>query len=343
MKQYSELTKLGKIRRLRKVVLLALEKYDIDVNKFEYLTEATNIFFKLTDKNGIRFAIKIFQEESSKIEDNLAEVYFIKQVQKNSDIIVPNVVKSKDNEYIISIDSKYTDITKRIAIYEWIEGYDLDGHESNERFYQLGQMCAKLHNATKSLTLPNNIHPKKWDKVFYYRDEKPVYKEKKYQQFLNDNYHKVMDFIIPYLNNKLNEFYDNVQPQLIHADLNPFNVKILKDEMRIIDFEEAMYGTPLQDFSIMLFYYRYDKNFNYEEVKKYFFDGYSSINQLPIFSEYDIELFINARTANFLNYALLIFDNPTEYVNRNIPRVEAFIEKYAKKEYELYELYKSNS
>lgn len=328
MKPYKDLTPIGKKRRLKRFASYALTFYNIKVAKLDFLAEETNIFYKVVDEDGTKYALKIFQEESSTIEDNLAEVFLINTVRDNTDITVPSVIASKDNQFVLALETKYFDIPKRIAVYTWIDGRDLDGMETDERFYRLGQITANLHNATKGAVLPKGITPKKWDKVFYYRGEVPVYKQQQYQKFINDDYHSVMDFIIPYLDSKLAEYYIDATPQLIHADLNPWNIKLHKGDMQIIDFEEAMYGLPLHDFGIMLFYYRYDENFDYENVKKHYFAGYKSINELPEFTEFDIDLLITARIVNFLNYILLVDDDPQEYCSKKIKLVKEFMEKY---------------
>lgn len=330
MKPFDLLTKEEKRIRLGKIAELALEKYDITVDKIEYLIEETNVFFKVRDSSGNLYALKIFQELSSKIEDNLAEVFLIDTIKKNSDIVVSEVVEAKTHEKIVIVDSKYTQIPKRVALYRWIEGEDFKGNESDDRYYKLGQLAAKLHLATKDITIPANLSPKKWDKVFYYRDEKPVYKEEHFQKYLDKEYHDIMDFIIPYLDEKLSEFYINSTPQLIHADLNPWNVRVYKDELRLLDFEEAMLAYPIHDLAILLFYYRYSQENDYEKVKNLIYDGYRSISALPKFSEYQLELLITARRVNFLNYILEVDDNPTEYINTNIQRVKSFIDKYIK-------------
>lgn len=330
MKPYETLTAMGKKKRLRKVAELALEHYDLELKKLEYLIEETNVFFKVYDTNNQIYALKIFQEESSTMEDNLVELFFIETIQKGTDIVIPEVVYTKIGEGIVTIDSKYTPIVKRVALYGWIEGMDLDGSETYEWFYRLGILTAKLHQATDKLHIPKELSPKSWNEVFYYNGEVGVYKEERYQNILSDEYHRVMDFIIPYLNEKLPRYYKQSEPQLIHADLNPWNIKIYEDELRLLDFEEAMLGYPIHDFAIMLFYYRYNPNFNYDDVKKIYFEGYTSIRFLPVFDDYDLELLMTARRVNFLNYVLQVQENPSVYIERNIPRVKEFIENYVK-------------
>ncbi len=328
MKKYNELTELGKKRRMHDVAKEAIKQYDIDAKSISYITEETNIFFKVVGSDGKKYALKIFQEESSKIEDNLAEVFLIEKVAEFSDIVVPEVVKSINGQGVVWVNHIGFDCKKRVAVYKWLEGKEIDGREDDGYFEKIGGIMAKLHEATEGIAIPRNIKPKKWDKIFYYRDEVPVYKQEKYQKFLPKDYHEVMDFIIPYLDEKLLGFYKNATPQLLNADLNPYNIWTYKDEIRLIDFEEAMYGMPIHDLGIYLFYYKDDDNFDYPKVYDLLFKGYKKVRALPEFSESDIEHLMISRRVNFLNYALLVMDSPEKYLKTNIGRVKEFMKKY---------------
>jgi|GEM_PF-477363 len=333
MKPYNELTSIGKKRRLTKLVRLALAKYDIDLKSLKYYLEETNIFYRLSDINGKKYTLKIFREESTTLEDNLAEVFFLDEVKKNSDIVVPTVIKSKDGESIVVITSEYFDTPKRIALYEWVEGRLFADCTTMERFYSLGKATAKLHIATENTNIPSNLNIKKWDKVFYFADEEIVYKNEKYQDFLDDNFYNAMDFIVPYLNKCLAKHYVNTKIQLLHGDLNPWNVLVHKEEIRFIDFEDNILGIPLHDIAIMLFYYRHSKNYDYYEVRNHFLKGYRSIKELPQFTDYDMDVLIIARLVNFLNYVLVIEEDEEEYCKKWIKSVEEFIKRYANDEY----------
>jgi hypothetical protein len=46
MKPYTELTRLGKIRRLRTLALAALDDYYLPINRVEFMTIETNTMFK---------------------------------------------------------------------------------------------------------------------------------------------------------------------------------------------------------------------------------------------------------------------------------------------------------
>jgi len=93
MKKFDELTYLGRIRRCRKIIVEGLKQYDMKVASLSFLEEATNVFYKMTDENGNKYAIKIYQELSSDMNDALVEMYFLNEVSKSTDILVPQPVK----------------------------------------------------------------------------------------------------------------------------------------------------------------------------------------------------------------------------------------------------------
>jgi Ser/Thr protein kinase RdoA (MazF antagonist) len=175
-----------------------------------------------------------------------------------------------------------------------------------------------------------NCLQKVWDKVFYYKGEEAVYKKEEYQKFLSKEYHEEMDKIIPFLNKELSSYYEKYTDhiQFIHADLNPWNVKLYGSELRLLDFEEAMLGLPIHDFAIMLYYYDYDEAFDFELVKKLYFQGYERVRNLPVFTDYDLDLLMTSRRVNFLNYILQISEDPKSFIETSIPRVKDFISKY---------------
>lgn len=315
---------------LLEVAKLALARYDLKVKDVSFLVEATNMLFRVEDHSGNQFVLKIFQEESSTIEDNLAEVFLMNRIAEKNLVLLPSVVPAMDSSFIQVIKSETKDQPKRLALYTWLEGEDLDGNENRERFVQLGELTAKLHQATYGLKIPEHLSPKKWDKVFYYNGEKDVYKNTEYENILSSEYHEVMDGIIPLLNEALASYYQKnaEQLQLIHADLNPWNVRVSGDRLSVLDFEEALLGLPIHDIAIALYYYAYENNFDFEEVKGLFLQGYERVRPLPPFTDFDLDLFMTARRVNFLNYILTVSEDPGEYIQMSIPRVKDFIKKY---------------
>ncbi len=304
----------------------ALKNYDLEVVNIEFLIEETNIFYTL-HTNHSKYVLKIFQEESSKFEDNLIEALLLKEVTSKTNIVVPSILPTKNNEEILFVSTDGFPIKKRVAIYRFVEGTHFDQHETSEMFFELGKTMALLHQATKQITLPDTLKPKRWDKVFYYRDEEVVFKQEKYKKYFSEDDICFYDKFNQYLNKVLPDFYKD-DTYLLHADFNPWNILVHNNEIRLLDFEEGMEGSVVHEMAICLFYYRYDQKFNYSDVKNQLYKGYEQITPLPKISDFDIDLLIMARTANFINYVLLIHDDPKDYIKERIKRIKDFLDNY---------------
>ena len=59
MKNWNDLTEQGQVRRLRKLALLALEKYDVDVASLRLIAVHTNTLFRVNSQDGKKYALRI--------------------------------------------------------------------------------------------------------------------------------------------------------------------------------------------------------------------------------------------------------------------------------------------
>lgn len=314
--------------KYKSVAIKALQNYDVEVKEIKYLTEETNIFY-LVKSDSQDYVLKIFQEESSNFNDNLSEHYFIQVIKDLDGIATPEVVKNFKSETITKIPFNNKRGFKRTALYKYISGENIAGKEDLNYFEAIGKTMAKLHQATKDLVHPDYINPKKWTKIFYYENEVAVYKKRKYQKYITQEMIDILDELIPYIDQKLKEFYRTNKPQLIHADLNPWNIKKTKTGYIIYDFEEAMCAYPLHDIAVFMYYYKFNDKLNYHEVKNAFFKGYEQIKKLPEnLNEKNLELIMMARRINFFNYVLTVNPNPKEYISLSFPKIKEYFLSY---------------
>ena len=138
MKENHELTRLGKIRRAHKYVKSALMEYDMDVEYIKFLTEESNMFFKIKDTNGKFYAAKLYENYSSNLQESNIEMYFLNHMSDTTSIDVPKPIKNNKDEYITEVDSFNTKKPSRIVLYEWFYGKPLDGKETTAYFYDNG-------------------------------------------------------------------------------------------------------------------------------------------------------------------------------------------------------------
>ncbi len=313
-----------KEENLEGIARAALTLYEGDFTSLSYFAGEVSMVFKVTDSRYRKFALKIY-DNASNLDDNFIEVLILESIRERSAISVAEIVKNREGRSITIYEDVASTTSYRIVLFKWLEGEDLRNNESPERFFQLGQLIADLHLVTKEIDIPENLAPKKWDQVFYFRDEVAVYQEKQYGSQVNSEFKALMDAAIPYLDKKLLEIYGSGKPQLLHGDLNPWNLKIHGDALALIDFEDAILGLPVHDLAILLFYYEQDERYGYALIKEKILNGYRSRSELYGPVEDQIKLLSMARNVNLLNYVLTLKRHRPKFIEQGLVKLKTFL------------------
>jgi Ser/Thr protein kinase RdoA (MazF antagonist) len=328
MKSFSELTKLGKIRRLRQVVFKAIERYDLSVKKVKFLTIETNTMFQVWAENGEKYVLRIYSEEETTLKENQAEMFWLDALRQETTLKVVEPVKRADGQYLNVISVPGVPKDQRCVLFKWVPGKPLENYLSSENYNKFGQTLAKLHdNATSLKPLPSDIQPKKWDKVFYYPDEPVIYNTSEYAYLFPPERIEVIDKVIERANDVFARLFSNEDNQiLIHGDLHFWNVHLYRGELIVIDFEDVNLGYPVQDIAVTLMYGR--ERDGYKEWRKAFQEGYSSIRMWPVDGEITIETLMAARVVMFINYVARIDPSPLEYVKSRTKNLEQYLKVF---------------
>lgn len=112
---------------------------------------------------------------------------------------------------------------------------------------------------------------------------------------------------------------------MIHGDFNPWNIKVHKGNIRLLDFEDTSIGQPIHDIATLFFYYQYDDN--YKKYQDAFYKGYKAVKDIERHQDSELNLLMIARRVNFMNYILEINDAPEKYISTNIVRVEKYLKE----------------
>ena len=166
LKNFTDLAEREKIRCLRKVVLKALELYEIRTKIVRFLTIETNTYFRIDTTDKRKYAMRIYSNEETTLNDNLAEVYWLIAIKRDTDLLVPKPVPMRNGDYIALVDIPDIPGEHRCVVFEWIPGKLLGDNITARENYILGQFQAKLHNHAASLILLLRFSPKNGIKYF---------------------------------------------------------------------------------------------------------------------------------------------------------------------------------
>ena len=248
-----------------------------------------------------------------------------KAVQAKKTIAVADLLSNKKGEPFTVIQDKST-VTYRVGLFKWLPGTDFKDQETKDLFFQLGQKVAKLHQITRDISLPSNITPKKWDQVFYFREEEILYPQSKYDPLFSKEDRDFLKDAINFLNQHLKRIHASRQSQLLHGDLNPWNIKLYQNQLAFFDFEDIIYGPPIQELAILLYYYENNEIFDYSTVKTQVLKGYNSVENSIYFKEEDLILLRIARRINLMNFALTKEGEYNEYVLNCKAKIKKFMD-----------------
>ena len=324
-KEFNELTRLGKIRRLHRLINKALQAYDLDVAQIKFLTIETNTHFEIRSKSGERFAMRIYSDGETTLKENRAEIFWLTALVRDTDLKVTEPVPRKDGKYISVVTVPGVPPDCRCVLYRWIPGQPLGNCNSPEYYYKLGQDLAKLHNHAITLNpLPPEIDPKRWDKAFYYPDEPVVYNTQEYSHLFSQKDIQIIDSVIEIMEKMFSKlFNDKEDLMLIHGDLHLWNVHIYQGELYLIDFEDINLGYPVQDIAVTLYSGRNREDFS--DFKNTFIEGYTIIRMWPKVEPAVIPTLMAARSVMFINYAARILDEPEEYIDTRLKELKNFL------------------
>jgi Ser/Thr protein kinase RdoA (MazF antagonist) len=328
MKPYNELTHRGKLRRLHRLAVKALEDYDLNVKWIRFMTIETNTMFKVQSEEGENYVLRIYSDEETTLKENQTEIFWLQALIRDTDLKVSVPVTRKDGESITITAIPGVPGERRCVLFKWIPGRALENYLNPGNYFKLGETMAKLHDHAETLKpLPADIQPKKWDKAFYYPDESAIYNTAAYRHLFPPERIDLIDKVITRADEEFEKLYADQGGQiLIHGDLHYWNVHIYRGELYIMDFEDVMLGYPVQDIAITLYYGR--QRDDYAALREAFTQGYTSLRMWPVDRDGQIETLIAARSVNFINYVARIDPSPQEYIEERCAELSIFLDIY---------------
>jgi Ser/Thr protein kinase RdoA (MazF antagonist) len=327
LKEYSELTERGKANRLRKLALKALENYAIPVKNVRLLTIETNTYFRIDTSDGRKYAMRVYSNEETTLKDNLAEVFWLNAINRDTDIAAPEPVPMRNGDFIALVDIPETPDERRCVLFEWIPGRCLGEDISTGDYYRLGQIQAQLHNHAATLKPPPEIQPKRWDKVFYYPDEPVVVFSREHNHLFTPERREVIEKTIDLADEFFRKIFSDESGRiLIHGDLHFWNVHKCRGQLYVIDFEDIMLGYPVQDIAVA-FYYGGERD-DYSDLCEAYREGYSTIRPWPVTSREHIDILGAARAVMFVNYVARIDPDPGDFINKKCRWLKELLDKY---------------
>lgn len=329
MKSYATLTTRGQARRLRRLALAALQRYDLDVTRLRLVTNDFNGIFRLDTRQGEKYILRVTLPEGGHDRDHVAaEMAWLDALSRETDLSVPRPFPARDGSLVVEAEAQGVPQPRLCAVFGWVPGSDLAGQISPENIARLGALMAQLHAHAAKFKPPGGLSLLAFDRVFPF-PEPVILFEERFSHLVTPEQRALFERAIAQAQQAIQRLQASGEAmRILHGDLHQWNVRIYRGVLSPIDFEDLMWGWPVQDIATTL-YYLFDRQ-DYPELRLAFKQGYQQHGDWPERWRGEIDVFIAARALGLANF-ILNDPNPSwsiqagEFIQRTESRLRRLI------------------
>lgn len=329
VKDFYALTTRGQARRLRRMALAALENYDLDVRRVSLVTNEMNGIFRIDTAAGSRYILRICFPQMHSPGEIRSEMMWLAALRRDTDLIVPQPLTNRDGALVTTVEAPGVPEARHCVVFGWVKGKDLAEQPTPENWGRLGEFAAHLHDHGAAFEPPDGFGICRYDKVYPFGEHVVIFDETHRHLFPPHRYR-----IYKQAFDRVQAAIDRLKAgpngmSVIHGDLHHWNVKVYRGRISAFDFEDLMWGYPVQDIAITFYYIR--RHEQYPALRETFMRGYTGRRPWPEEYPGQIDTFIAGRGLMLVNDVLL-FPNlvdqqeTSRFIERTEANLRAFLE-----------------
>ncbi|MGI9529169.1 MAG: phosphotransferase enzyme family protein, partial [Acidimicrobiia bacterium] len=245
---YYQLTEHGRRNRLRAVAAAALEEYSLDVVRMRGLTDATNGVFRLDTSDGGRYAMRVGlgPPAGHTAAEFRSEMEWIRTLADQSDVVVPDPVPTRSGTYVMVASADDVPHDRPCAVFSWLEGPLLADRLTPASMHAYGATMAKMHRQAAGFAPSDGFTAVRYDTVYPYDLPFIVFSDAG-DELLPPERRTLFDEARVLVEQTLEGLAAREPARILHGDFHPWNAKINRGVVAAFDFEDIVWGWPVQD------------------------------------------------------------------------------------------------
>ncbi len=303
IKPYIELTDRGRARRIHQLALNALQQYPLEVARLRLLDNGFNGIFRVDTPTGERWIVRVTLPEGGHNLDHVAaEMDWLAALGRETELSVPRPLASREGKLVVEASAEGVPEARLCEVFSWVPGTDLADHLTPANLALLGELSARLHQHARTYQPPPGLQLLAFDQVFPF-PEPVVLFEERYAMFFTPEQYEIYRQANDRAQSAIDRLRTSGEPmRIIHGDLHQWNVRYARGLLSPIDFEDLMWGWPVQDIATTL--YDLQEKENYAGLRAAFEQGYRRVSVWPERYLGEIDAFIAARGLGMANFVL---------------------------------------
>lgn len=329
-KDYYDLSEQGRRNRLRTVAVAALEDYEFDVVRMRGLTDATNGVFRLDASDGSRYAMRVGlgPPGGHTAKEFRSEMEWVHALAAQSNVIVPTPVATRSGAHVTLASAANVPHERPCAVFSWLEGPLLADRLSADSMHAYGATMAQMHRNAASFVPSAGFMAARYDEVYPYDLPFAVFTEAG-EDLLPAARRRVFEDAYTLVERTIGTLTSGEPARILHGDFHPWNAKFNRGTIAAFDFEDMVWGWPVQDIGTALYYFWSGDDFDVRCDR--FRSGYESIAPWPDPGG-EVFTFIAGRTLVMANDVISQpewFDSASEVYERGERRIRDMMERIA--------------
>jgi Ser/Thr protein kinase RdoA (MazF antagonist) len=303
MTEYHDLTVRGRARRLRRAVDAALAHYDLDVVRVRLITNDTNGIFRVDSSDGGRYAVRVGLAGGigHSTDEVRAETAWLAALAAETKLTVPVPVATRAGEPFVIVEVPGVPEPRNVVVFSWLQGRRLGERLTPASMRAYGALSAGLHvHGARHRPNTPDVLPR-YDRLDPF--DEPFVLFEAGHQLMPPARRTVFAAAAEHVQSEIDALTRGDEPmRVLHGDLHPWNVMASRRELAPFDFEDLMWGWPVQDVATSLYYLQGP---DLESRVVSFREGYETVAVWPERREGQIATFMVGRALVLANDLLI--------------------------------------
>lgn len=305
MKPFNELTRSGRIRRMRQLAAEALTHYGLDESRFHLLRYAGNTLFRVKTSDlpvseapgelfeQGQYLLRVHEPGYQEPEAIELELTWLAAMRREANLPVPEPVAAPNGQRVLSIYVPGVEGARLCSLLRWIKGRSVKNRFRPHHLRAQGALMARLHQFSIQWQPPKGLSKRKfdWDGLFQ-NDVGSGMANAEAWTLLSPLHREAFSFVAERIRDVMDDWGQGLDVfGLIHGDLGvDANLFFWRGEPRAIDFDDSGFGYWVFDLAVALDACRDDPEYPY--YREALLNGYAEVRSLPENQAEQIELFL---------------------------------------------------
>jgi Ser/Thr protein kinase RdoA (MazF antagonist) len=307
MKDFDELTYLGRVRRMRKLAAAALVAYGLGEAHFRLLRQAGNTLYRVSGPASLltgpaddlfqpgQYLLRIHQPDYQEIEGIELELAWLHAMRQEAQLPVPEPVPALDGRLLIQVSVPGVPGERNCSLLRWVKGRSLANDARPHHYRAQGLLMARMHNFATQWQSPPGLTKRQYDRDgLFSNDSGTGIPASEAWNLLPERYLEPCQIVAQRVRHLMDGLGKGPEVYgLIHADLGvDANLLFWRGEARPIDFDDSGFGYWVYDLAVALEHCREEAE--YDRFRAALLDAYAEIRPLPDEQVEHLELFTAA-------------------------------------------------